>query len=183
MKRFIVAPIAVLMFIFVFTACSGKPETNIDLQSGQTDNLTSSDFISGVVNPLVESDSNGIMQQLGFALCLPDGAENVKYFILSGDTEELRFTHNGLAYTARLKATAGSEDISGMYYKWTNTLDDELEGCKCKMMRYNGDKGDIDVCLWYDAASGLMYSLTTSDSSLDGFDITAMALQVYGNKS
>lgn len=179
MKKLIVALAAVLMFLCVFTACSGKPGSDVDPQGEQTDNATDPDFQSGVINPLVESNADGVAQQLGFALGVPDGAENVEYFILSGDTEELRFTLNGLDYTARLKATAGFEDISGMCYTWTNTLDDEIEGCECKLMRYSGDEGDIDVCLWYDAAPGLMYSLTTSDSSLDGFDITAAALQVY----
>ena len=179
MKKLIVALVAVFMFMCVFTACSGKPEPDVNPQGEQTDNVTDSDFQNGMINPLVESDADGVVQQLGFALSVPDGAENVEYFILAGDTEELRFTCDGLDYTARLKATAGFEDISGMYYTWTNTLDDEIEGCECKMMRYSGDGGEIDVCLWYDAAPGLMYSLTTSDSSLDGFDITAVALQVF----
>ena len=179
MKKLTAALAIVIMLTLIFTACSGKSGADTAAPGEPTDNVTDSDFLSGVVNPLVESDADEVMQKLGFALCVPDGAENVKYFILSGDTEELRFTRNGLDYTARLKATADFEDISGMNYTWTNTLDDEIRGCECRLMRYSGEEGDIDVCLWYDAAPGLMYSLTTSDSSLDGFDITAIAQRIY----
>ncbi len=179
MKKFVAVFLLVLMFLCAFTACSGKPESDVNSRNEQTDEVTDSSVQSGMINPLVETDANGIASRLDFALCVPDGAENIKYFILTGDTEELRFSLNGLDYTARLKATAGFEDISGMNYTWTNTLDDEIKGCKCRLMRYNGDKGDIDVCLWYDATHGLMYSLTTSDRSLDGFDITAIALQMF----
>ena len=177
MKKLICVFAAALMFLGVFTACTDKPESDVPPQEKETDNATDSQ--DGVINPLVESDADGVVQQLGFALELPDDAENVEYFILSGDTEELRFSRNGLDYIARLKATADFEDISGLYYPWTNTFDDEIKGCKCRLMRYNGDEGDIDLCLWYDAVPGLMYSLTTSDRSLDGFDITAVALQVF----
>lgn len=179
MKMLIVTLAAVLMIMCFFTGCSGKLGSDVNPQGEQTDNVTDSDFKNGVINPLVKSDADGVAQKLGFALGVPDGAENAEYFILAGDTEELRFTLDGLVYTARLKATAGFEDISGMYYTWTNTLDDTIGGCKCKLMRYSGDEGDIDVCLWYDAAPGLMYSLTVWGSSLDGFDLSAVARQVY----
>lgn len=179
MKKLIAIFATVIMLTFVFTACAGEAETEVDPESEQTEGVIDTDDQDNMVNPLVESDAETVAQQLGFALGVPEGAENVEYFILSGDTEELRFTLDGLNYTARLKPTADFEDISGMYYTWTNTLDDELEGRECKLMRYNGEDGDIDLCLWYDAAPGLMYSLTTSDSTLDGFDITAIALQVF----
>ena len=167
MKKLITLFLAFLMLVCALTAC-GKTETE-EPQPQQ----------STVANPLVESDAEGVQQTLGFALTVPEDAENVLYFILSGDTEELHFTLNGLDYVARLKATAEFEDISGIYYEWTDTLDGTIENCQCKQMRYCGDEADVDVCLWYDAVPGLMYSLSTGDSSLDGFDITAVAMQVY----
>lgn len=180
MKKLIAALAAVLMIACVFTACAENNGTVTTAQEQtETQSQEQTQEQSTVVNPLVETDAAGVEQTLGFALRVPDNAENVKYFILADDTEELRFTADGLDYTARLKATDGFEDISGMYYEWTQTLDDELKGRECKQMRYCGDEGDIDVCLWYDVVPGLMYSITTSDSSLDGFDITAMALQVF----
>lgn len=174
MKKLIAALAVCLIVVCLFTACAAKDDSADAPQTEQTDAPESS-----VQNPLVETDADGIMQQLGLALGVPEGAENVQYFILSGDTEEMHFTLNGLDYVARLKPTVSFEDISGMYYEWTNTLDDELKGRECKLMRYCGEDGDVDLCLWYDIAPGLMYSLTTADSSLDGFDITAAALQVF----
>ena len=174
MKKLIAALAVCLMVVCLFTACAAKDDSADAPQTEQTEEPE-----DGVANPLVESDADGVMQQLGFALKVPEDAENVQYFILNGDTEELHFTIDRLDYVARLKPTASFEDISGMYYEWTNTDDDELKGCECKLMRYCGEDGDIDLCLWYDAAHGLMYSITTSDSTLDGFDITAIALRVF----
>ena len=176
MKKLLAALTAVTVFVCVFTACSDK---SANPQSKKDNDSPDSNSQSGVINPLAESTADDILEKLGIALGVPDGAENVKYFILAGDTEELRFTLNGLDCTARLKATAGFEDISGMYYTWTDTIDGKIKECECKQMRYSGDEGDIDVCLWYDAAPGLMYSLTAQGSSLDDFDITETALQVY----
>ncbi|MCQ2551026.1 MAG: hypothetical protein MJ146_02390 [Clostridia bacterium] len=126
-----------------------------------------------------KSTSDEVLDKLGFSLGVPGDAEKVEYYILDGDTEELTFTLNGLDYTARLKRAASFKDISGLKYDWTDTVDFPLNGCECKSMRYLGDSKVIDLCLWYDETSGLMYSLTTSDKSLDGFDICAIALKVY----
>lgn len=171
MKKLIAALIVCLMVLCLFTACTAKDD--------QADAQQTEEPASGVANPLIESDADEVMQQLGFALGIPEDAENVQYFILNGDTEEVHFSLDGLDYVARLKPTASFEDISGMNYEWSNTIDDELNGRECKLMRYCGTDGDIDVCLWYDVVPGLMYSLSTSDSSLDGFDITAIALKVF----
>ena len=171
MKKLIAALAVCLMVLCLFTACTAKDD--------QTDAQQTEAPKSDVANPLVESDADEILQQIGFALGIPEGAENVQYFILNGDTEEVHFSLDGLDYVARLKSTASFEDISGMCYEWTNTVDSELNERECKLMRYCGTDGDIDLCLWYDAAPGVMYSLSTSDSSLDGFDITAVALEVF----
>ncbi len=179
MKKLIAALAVCLMVVCLFTACANKGDSTSAPQTGTETGTQEETPESGVANPLVESDADGVMQQLGFALGVPDDAENVQYFILNGDTEELHFTLNGLDYVARMKSTAGFEDISGMNYEWTTTLDDELNGRECKLMRYCGEDGDVDVCLWYDVVPGLMYSISTSDSSLDGFDITAIALKVF----
>ena len=164
MKKLTTLFLALLMLVCTLTAC-GKSSTE--------------EPSSTVANPMVESDADSVQQTLGFALAVPEGAENVQYFIISDETEELHFTLHGLDYVARLKATAEFEDISGMYYEWTHTQEDNIGSCLYKFMRYCGDEGDVELCLWYDAAPGLMYSLSTSDSSLDGFDITAIARQVY----
>ena len=174
MKKLIAALAVCLMVLCLFTACAANDDQTAEPQAEPTEAPE-----SGVANPLAESDADEILQQLGLTIGIPEGAENVQYFILNGDTEEVHFTLNGLDYVARMKSTAGFEDISGMNYEWTTTLDDELNGRECKLMRYCGEDGDVDVCLWYDVVPGLMYSISTSDSSLDGFDITAIALKVF----
>ena len=37
----------------------------------------------------------------------------------------------------------------------------------------------IDLITWYDVEIGIAYALTVSDADLDGFDIQAIAEQMY----
>lgn len=47
------------------------------------------------------------------------------------------------------------------------------------MKRHKGENESVDVCIWYDVVPGYVYSLSTRGADLDGFDITAIAEQVY----
>ncbi len=179
MKKTITLILSAFVLIFLLSACSENTAPKEDNSNDDVSSASSSEFIANMINPLVKSDADEVELKLGFYLAVPEGAENVEYYILSGDTEELRFKLDGLHYTARMKSAVEFEDISGMYYSWSHTFDDKIGWCDCKLMRHNGEKGDIDVCLWYDVVPGLMYSLTTSDTSLDGFDITAIARRIY----
>lgn len=137
--------------------------------------------IIGMPNPMVEVTKEELEKQLGFSFGVPEGATDVCYYIIAGELGEMLFTLDGLEYTARIKPADAYEDISGLYFNWDVTDDCKIGGREGKSMRYIGGETELteDLCLWYDAAPGLMYSLATHSSDLSGFDITAIAAKVF----
>ena len=138
--------------------------------------------IAGVPNPWTETTAEGLMEALGIAFTVPEGAQNIAFRMLESDSlAEMDFDLDGMSYTARIQPAVEWTDISGMYYEWENTMEDFTIGnCPAWEGRAADDQGTADLCLWFDVAPGLMYSLSTvSEGDLDGFDLTAIAEQVY----
>ncbi len=135
----------------------------------------------GMANPWREVTAEELMQVLGFEFGIPEGAENIRYAIIEDEgLAEMCFTWYEMDYTARMKATAEFEDISGLYYDVWDYEDDCTVGyCEGRVMRAHDDAGMVDLCLWYDVAPGLMYSVSASGSDLDGFDIQAAAEALF----
>ena len=130
-------------------------------------------------NPMVEVTADELMDKLGLSFNVPDGAEDVKYFVINNEMAEMRFTYNTVNCCARIKPTVEFEDISGMYYKWNVEETGKVSYNEAQIKRYNGNDITVDACLWFDAAPGLMYSVTADGKDLDGFDIQAVAEQTY----
>lgn len=134
----------------------------------------------GMPNPWVDATAAEVMQALGVEFGVPEGAESVSYAMLpEEELAEMRFSWYGMDYTARIKPADCFEDISGMYYEWDLTDACSLQGCDGQVMRANEDGMSVDLCLWYDAEAGLMYSVSAGGEDLDGFDIMAAAQAVY----
>mgnify|MGYP003550882133 CR=1 FL=1 len=60
-------------------------------------------------------------------------------------------------------------------------IEDECEVGRCKgvVRRAHDDGNTVDVCLWYDDLTGLMYSVSVVGADSEGFDITAAAQILY----
>jgi hypothetical protein len=113
-------------------------------------------------------------------LGLPDGATNVTWQMMENpQMGQVQFTWQGEDYISRVAPTDEFEDISGMYYNWE--IEDECEVGRCKgvVRRAHDDGNTVDVCLWYDDLTGLMYSVSVVGADSDGFDITAAAQILY----
>ena len=134
----------------------------------------------GLANPWTPTTAQGLMDTLGLQLGLPDGATNVRWQMMeSQQMGEVQFTWQGVDYTARVQPTDEFEDISGMYYKWDTEMDCTVGRCKGVCRRAHEGENTIDVCLWHDDLTGLMYSVSVVDTDLDGFDILAAAEILY----
>ncbi len=71
-------------------------------------------------------------------------------------------------------------DISGMYFDWENGKAIAVGHCYGAIGQAQTESEDwVDLCLWYDPAPGLMYSLSVYTTDPDGLDLTAVAEQVY----
>jgi hypothetical protein len=94
----------------------------------------------------------------------------------------MTFDLDGMSFTAREQVTGdNAEDISGMYYDWTAKLDDCKVGyCDAQSMSYISEtEDDVMAVLWFDAAPGLMYSLSAVGADLNGLDPLAVAEQIF----
>ena len=119
------------------------------------------------------------------SLRAPKGAENAQWSAMESAGQpalvQLSFDLNGNSYTAREQVTNDkSADISGMYYTWTAQTDMTLrnweESAKSgTYYRFIGENEWADLCVWYDTAKGISYSLSVTAKDLDGFDLQAIA--------
>lgn len=117
----------------------------------------------GLPNPMKESSAQELVDTIGISFHIPDGAENIRYFIIdSGDPKlaQAVFTLNGTEYTHRIQQMTGVTftDISGAYYDWTSTENIKVSYCSGEVRWIEGKQG---VCLWCDIVPGLAYSLYT----------------------
>ncbi|MCR4763261.1 MAG: hypothetical protein K5696_07005 [Lachnospiraceae bacterium] len=148
----------------------------------------------GLANPWRECTEEEAYQYGPNGFSAPEGAKNVHWSLmevadnktLPGTMVQMTFDLDGTAFTAREQPVAGGEivDISGMYYDWTVTDEGTLANwgggqMPFKSSRYIGEDGYVDVILWFDIETGYAYSLSAQAADLDGFDIQAVAEQIY----
>lgn len=155
--------------------------------------------IVGMANPWVditEKEANELCLRLFKA---PEGA-NVQSWLKCedlGDLDkgigpmvQLSFELDNLNFTARAQQGAAEDaDISGIYTEWTVGPEDvtlanwgggNMAG---KTYRAVNDTGYIDLITWYDIEIGIKYSLSVAAEDLDGFDIQAVAEQMYSGEN
>ena len=172
MKKTAIIMALILALACIFTGCT-KTEAPAEPSAPAAQ--------AGLANPMVESSAEEIANTLGVTFGTIDGAQNVKYYIISGDLAQMNFTRDGLDYTVRIQPAGEYTDISGAYYEW-NVIDDcQIGGRDGKSMRYVSDTEQVEVCEWYDIAPGLMYCVTAGGegADLDGFDLTAVAQTLF----
>ncbi len=150
---------------------------------------------TGLANPWVtttEEDANANCYRLFKA---PEGATNVEWMKCEalGDEEkgigpllQLSFNLDGVEFTARAQYGAAEDtDIAGNFVEWTvgpedTTLANWGEGhMQGKLYRSINESGYLDMITWYDIEIGISYSLTAAAADLEGFDIQAVAEQMY----
>jgi|GEM_PF-469157 len=99
-------------------------------QNQQTDETTQQEDsqMLGVANPLHDSSKEEIKETDHVDMMVPTEAQDVKWFrLITGDQtiDQADFTYNDMDCTLRTAITQTTdEDISGMYYDWTNDTED-----------------------------------------------------------
>ena len=106
--------------------------------------------------------------------------------VLPGTLIQMAFDLDGVSFIAREQVVGDDSeaDISGMYYNWDAEDEGTFQNWAGGMMPYKtyrhiGDDETIDVIRWYDIEIGYAYSLSATAKDLDGFDIAAVADQIY----
>ena len=106
-----------------------------------------------------------------------------------GPMIQLSFALDDMNFTARAQQGAAEDtDIAGNYVEWTVGPEDctlanwgggNMAG---KMYRSINDTGYVDMITWYDMEIGISYSLSVAAKDLDGFDIQAVAEQMFNGE-
>ena len=153
----------------------------------------------GMANPWVDITEEEATANCPRLFKAPEGATDISWMMCEelGDPDtgkgpmiQLSFMLDGLSYTARAQAGAAEdEDIAGNFVEWTVgpedvTLANWGEGNMTgKSYRSINDSGYLDMITWYDVEIGIAYSLTVGAEDLDGFDIQAVAEQMYAGEN
>jgi hypothetical protein len=138
-----------VMMVLAFTACSAD-----EAEAPQTE----------LPNPVTLSSAEEILEELGFNLMTPDGAQDITYSIIDMGAEEkigqVDFTLDEIEYTYRASAASEWTDISGMYYEWSEEVETNVSYTTGKTFIAEDDDDKIGVILWFDAVPGIQYSLS-----------------------
>ncbi len=153
----------------------------------------------GMANPWVEITEEEAVTLVDRLFTSPYGAEVQAWLKCEslGDPAkyispmvQLSFSMQDMNFTARAQqGISEDEDISGIYTEWTEGPEDvtlanwgggHMQG---KIYRSVNDTGYIDLITWYDVEIGISYSLSVAAEDLDGFDIQAVAEQMYSEKN
>lgn len=126
-----------------------------------------------------DSTAEEVMNAVGVRFNVPAEAENAAYQI-SNSAAQMNFTMHGVAYAARIQPTASFENISDYEFDPWAIKDECMIGwCEAKVMLTQADGKIAALCLWYDAAPGLMYSVSACVDDLKGLDIQSAAESVF----
>ena len=183
-----------MMAALALTAC-GKTEEPAEDKTIQVD----SDVVQeaeaeesaevGMANPWTDSDQQGVLQAMGFDMTSPEGATDVKYsYSESLGIAQMTYELDNASWTYRMQSASELSDISGMEYEWTDVQDGQVAGLEAKYYAYSDATEDteyidnvfaVQVVDWYDAAPGVLYSLSVSGTDINGLDIQVFAEQLY----
>ena len=175
------------------TASEEEPEAGMgEISSGKEPE-------AGMGNPWVEITEEEANKYCPRLFKAPEGAKAQEWLKCEelGDPEkgtqpmiQLSFELDDLNFTARAQYGASEDaDISGIYTEWTVGPEDatlakwgggHMSG---KTYRAINDSGYIDLITWYDVEIGIKYSLSTAAEDLAGFDIQAVAEQMYSEEN
>ena len=164
-------------------------ETEIAEESG-----TEAEQEVGMENPWREITEEEAEEAVPNLFKVPDEADVLAWTMLDDASEangisdpmvDLQFSMDDMIFDARAQVT-GDEymDLSGLNYEWTAEDETTLAGwgeghMSAKTYRSINDSGMIDLITWYDTEIGISYSLSVAAADLEGFDIQAVAEQMY----
>ena len=201
MKRVLYVALVALLCVLTMTACNSKqkaePQAVPEVYNGSSSGnaQATKGTAVGMANPWVEITEEEAHDYCPQLFKVPDGAVAQAWMKCEdladpstgvGPMVQLSFAQYGMNFTARAQKGASEDaDISGLYTEWTvGPMDVTLANWDetGKMYRAIKDTGYIDLITWYDPSAGIMYTLSVAAADLDGFDIQAVAEQMYAGE-
>jgi hypothetical protein len=136
-------------------------------------------FAEGTISEFTPSSEEEILQTLGVCFGQTDEMSEISYQTV-GTLAQMSFTLDDVSYTARIQPTSEFQDISEFSFSaWAISDECMIGWCESKAMMAQQDGEIFALCLWYDAAPGLMYSVSARVEDLKGLDIQKAAESVF----
>lgn len=186
-KKFVTAMLIMTMSASLLAGCGSSSDTGstdttkTEESTGTEDSSDAADTEEdAIANPWIETDATGILNATGFLMSAPAGATNVTYSYIEDDgLAQMSYELDGKNWNYRMQYTDMLTDISGMNYNWDSEEEGEVSWMAANYYAYVGDEEMVHLVCWYDALTGIDYSLSATAADLDGMDIQAYAEQIY----
>ncbi len=132
--------------------------------------------LPGAANPWTELNEAEFTAETGFAFGDVEGAWGQRLFLMreTGLAEE-RFSLGECDLVFRVLEADVFTDISGAHESWVSAEAFNLAWCPGVVWADEDGDAPVRLCLWYDAASGLMYSLSARGQLPEGTDLKEIA--------
>lgn len=186
MKKKIVLALTLMAISAAMMSGCGSASKGENSGAGSQQESTETSEKTDMANPWTESDKQGVAEATGFEMTAPDGGEEVSYSYMSeGKMAQMRYTLDDATWNYRMQSTDELTDISGLYYDWTLAESGTVSGREAMYYTYtDGDLNktefdDVQMVNWYDAVTGVSYSLSATRADLNGMDIQVYAENLY----
>ena len=131
-------------------------------------------------NPWTESDKDGVTEATGFEMTAPEEATEVSYSYMSeGSLAQMTYVLDDAEWTYRIQMADELTDISGIYLTWDTETEGEVSGFTAKYYSYASDTDSVKLVNWYDAVTGVTYSLSVTGTNIDELDMQTSAEAIY----
>ncbi len=159
----------------LLAGCSSKPD-----QESPTDEQKQE-----IANPWTGSDEQGVAEATGFDMAAPDGATDISYsYMAEGAMAQMTYALDGASWTYRIQTADEMTDISGMTYEWTEKTEGSVSGREAVYCAYDASSSNtadtVRLVNWYDAVTGVTYSLAAAGKDLSDAEMQAYAESLYG---
>lgn len=185
MKKKIISILALMTVgMMIFAGCSSSEVKEEQSAEAAETTETAETAEQEIANPWTQSDEQGVAEATGFDIAAPEGASDVSYsYMAEGKMAQMTYVLDEINWTYRIQMADALSDISGMAYEWTGEEEGTVSDREAMYYAYSapedGTENDIQVVNWYDAVTGVAYSLSASAKDLDGMDIQAYAESLY----
>ncbi len=137
-----------------------------------------------IANPWTTSDEQGVAEATGFDMIAPEGATDVSYSYMADDaTAQMSYKLDDANWNYRIQTADELTDISGMEYQWLDKTECTVAGLEALYCGYNLTTSDsteiVHVLNWYDALTGVTYSLSATDKEMSQEEMLAYAESLY----
>ena len=169
-----------LMLVPEYSEGGEKPEEAIVLEL-MNQQEEESPLVS-LANPWTELPTKQQLEDVtGVSFSIPEDAENIRYRCLQDEgLAEIQFSRNGDEYCVRaVNQTEGRpDDISGLYYEWTDEETFGFGNCSGIFGRAQDGSRWVERCLWVDPNHEVNWSLAVFTADPGSLDIVGMAEKI-----